>query len=168
MASSVIVVSTELEKKIENAINRGRSNSEISKNSGICREGVRLFRITPTLRSLKKKKNIAKGMSKKLRMPARCPECGSRITEWPCLVCQPASRIHASGLIKPEDEGTVIKNGIQITGHVIIPDKHRIVMLVRIARNLVEMHNEGLLACDGVLLRHLVADAKAALIVDKS
>ena len=161
------MVSTELEEKIENAINKGESSVEISRNLGICRETVRIFKITPILRSLKKKKKIAKGMSKKLLMPIRCPECGSRITEWPCLVCHPASRIHASGLIKPEDEGTVIKNGIQIAGHVIIPDRHRIVMLVRMARNLVEMQAKGLLE-SGVLLKHLVKDAEAALIVTET
>ena len=159
------MISIKLEEEVKNAILRGESAREISRNFGVHRETVRLLRAQPTIRSLQRKRDRLKDTDASLLNPIKCDECGSKIIEWPCLACHPVSRAYTSGPIKPEDEGTVIKDGVQIAGHVIIPETQKIISLVRIARNLVEMQKEGLLACDGVLLRHLVADAKAALIV---
>ncbi len=160
------MISIELEQEVCSLLNDGKSIKEISKVTGVSEETVRTIKRQPTLRNLKRQQVFRVNVDRALAKAHRCPTCGCRVTTWPCLHCNPNSAIHNSGPLKTEDEGTVIENGIQIRGRVIMPGVQGIVSLIRLARNLIEMEKNSLL--DGsVLMGHLVKDAKVALTVTK-
>ncbi len=160
------MISIELEREVWHLLNDGKSVEEISRVTGVSKGTVRTVERQSTLRGLKRKRDFFASIERKLANASKCISCGNQVTEWPCLICHPNSTIHGSGPLKPEDEGTIIKHGMQVSGHVIMPGIQKIILLVRMARNLIEMRAEGLIS-ENVLLKHLVDDAKAALIVTK-
>jgi len=158
------VISIELEREVWHLLNDGKSIEEISRVTRVSKGTVRTIKRQPTLRDLKRKQDFSASIERKLANASKCISCGNQVTEWPCLICHPNSTIHNSGPLKPEDEGTIIKHGMQVSGHVIMPGIQKIILLVRIARNLLEMQKNNLLD-SSVLMRHLVKDAKATLAV---
>ncbi len=159
------MISIELEQEVWHLLNDGKSVKEIASVTGVSEGTIRTIERQPTLRSLTRKRVFFASIEHGLKEPAKCPDCGGHINQWPCLLCHPKGRRDIAGYLKPEDEGTVVKHGMQVSGHVIMPRTQKIILLVRVARNLIEMQKEKLLTCDSVLLRHLVRDAKVALLV---
>ncbi len=160
------MISIELERKVWHLLKDGKSVEEISRVTGVSKGTIRTVERLPTLRGLKRKRDFFASIEHELKEPAKCSNCGGHINQWPCLLCHPRGRKNIAGYLRPEDEGTIIKHGIQVSGHVIMPGIQKIALLVRIARNLLEMQKNNLLD-SSVLMGHLVKDAKAALTVTK-
>ena len=158
------MISIELEQEVCSLLNDGKSIKEISKVTGVSEETARTIKRQPTLRNLKRQQAFRVNVDRAMSKTCKCPTCGYRVTAWPCLHCNPSSAALSSGPLKQEDEGTVVMNGIQIRGRVIMPGIKKIVLLARLARNLIEMQKNNLLD-SSVLVGHLVNDAKAALAV---
>lgn len=158
------MITIELEREVCYLLNDGKSVEEISRVTGVSEGTVRTIEGQPTLRNLKRKRDFFASVAHKLIKTTKCPNCGGRINQWPCLLCHSRSRRPIDGYLKPEDEGTVVKYGMQVSGHVIMPGIQKIVLLVGIARNLFEMKQAGLLD-NSVLIGNLVKDAESALLV---
>ncbi len=160
------MISIELEREVATLLNDGKSTEWIAGATGVSEGTIGTIRAQPTLRNLVRKRDYFTDVERKLTGVAKCISCGAHVTDWPCLSCHPNSTIHSAGPLKPEDEGTVVTNGIQMAGRVIMPATQQIVALVRLARNLIEMKRNNLVN-ESVLIGHLVKDAKAALIITK-